>query len=233
MATRQFEQAKKLTFVKDRIAAEYDKMMAEPRRAAKPYADEYPRCESLPEQGRSREQVLAQMQAMSDREASRWQEGFVSGAVYHGDLEHRRFLEQAYAIHSQTNPLHSDLWPSVTKYEAEIVAMTADMLGAEQAGSTAEVCGTVSSGGTESILMAMKTYAIGAALILALSAHGSGASKLRPSVSLAHKNRALPIGKNATVSLGTSTHDCEGIIVVPSPVVVPSEPIRACSIESP
>ncbi|KIG15114.1 Sphingosine-1-phosphate lyase [Enhygromyxa salina] len=153
-----FEQAKKLPFVKDRIAAEYDKMMAELRAAAKPYGDEFPSCDALPEQGRSRDEVLAQMRAMSERESSRWEDGFVSGAVYHGDPEHRQFLEQAYAIHSQTNPLHSDLWPSVTKYEAEIVAMTADMLGAKQAGASAEVCGTVSSGGTESILMAMKTY---------------------------------------------------------------------------
>jgi glutamate/tyrosine decarboxylase-like PLP-dependent enzyme len=36
--------------------------------------------------------------------------------------------------------------------------MTADMLGAREAGPGADVCGTVNSGGTESILLAMKTY---------------------------------------------------------------------------
>lgn len=153
-----FEQAKKLPFVKDRIAAEYDKVMQELRTAAKPYRDEFPSCDALPEQGRTREQILEQMRAMQGREESRWRDGYVSGGVYHGDPEHVALLEQAYAIHSQTNPLHSDLWPSITKYEAEIVAMTADMLGAREAGPGAEVCGTVSSGGTESILLAMKTY---------------------------------------------------------------------------
>ncbi|HBD07471.1 MAG TPA: aspartate aminotransferase family protein, partial [Syntrophobacteraceae bacterium] len=45
-------------------------------------------------------------------------------------------------------------WPSTTKFEAEIVAMTAHMLG----GDGQDIHGTVSSGGTESILLAMKTY---------------------------------------------------------------------------
>jgi len=67
-----------------------------------------------------------------------------------------------YAINSQSNPLHSDVWPSANKFEAEIVMMTANMLGAAQGGgspgSGQEIVGTVSSGGTESILLAMKTY---------------------------------------------------------------------------
>ena len=62
-----------------------------------------------------------------------------------------------YAAHSQSNPLHPDLWPSAAKFEAEIVAMTAGMLGADARRRTT-VVGTVSSGGTESILLAMKAY---------------------------------------------------------------------------
>jgi glutamate/tyrosine decarboxylase-like PLP-dependent enzyme len=153
-----FEQAKKLPFVRDKIAAEYDKVMAELRNAAKPYRDEFPSCSALPEHGRAADEILAQMRALQGREESRWRDGYVSGAVYHGEPEHVALLEQAYAVHSQTNPLHSDLWPSIAKYEAEIVAMTANMLGAREAGPGADVCGTVSSGGTESILLAMKTY---------------------------------------------------------------------------
>lgn len=153
-----FEQAKKLPFLKDRISSEYDKVMAELRRAARPYRDELPSHTRLPEHGRSRDEILGQMRELQARESTRWSEGFVSGAVYHGDPEHIAMLEQVYAIHSQTNPLHSDLWPSISKYEAEIVAMTADMLGAKEAGPNADVCGTVTSGGTESILLAMKTY---------------------------------------------------------------------------
>jgi len=91
---------------------------------------------------------------MRAREEETWKDGFVSGAVYHGDESHIEFLNQVYAINSQSNPLHADVWPSATKFEAEIVAMTAHMLG----GDGQDVHGTVSSGGTESIMLAMKTY---------------------------------------------------------------------------
>jgi sphinganine-1-phosphate aldolase len=94
------------------------------------------------------------MEAMRDHEEETWKDGFVSGAVYHGDMEHIEFLNQVYAINSQSNPLHADVWPSTTKFEAEIVAMTTHMLG----GDGQDVHGTLSSGGTESIMLAMKTY---------------------------------------------------------------------------
>ena len=69
------------------------------------------------------------MEAIRAQEEAQWKDGFVSGAVYHGDQAHIDFLNQIYAINSQSNPLHADVWPSTSKFEAEIVAMTADMLG--------------------------------------------------------------------------------------------------------
>lgn len=36
---------------------------------------------------------------------------------------------QVYAMFSLTNPMHSDVFPSVRKMEGEVVAMTAGMLG--------------------------------------------------------------------------------------------------------
>ncbi len=159
---RLFQQAKRLPILRERIAREYDKLLGEIRRAAKPYGDELPRTTALPEHGRAREDVLAQLRMLSTRERDRWRDGFVSGAVYHGDDDHIAFLSEVYADYSQTNPLHADLWPSVVKLEAEIVAMTADMLGAAHVGDDRRwpggVCGVISSGGTESIMLAMKTY---------------------------------------------------------------------------
>ena len=121
--------------------------------SVKPYRSAFPTYARLPQQGVPRAQVLDTMRAMRDREEDRWADGFASGSVYNGDPEHIEFLNQVYAINSQANPLHADLWPSTVKFEAEIVAMTANMLGGVEG-----VCGTVSSGGTESILLAMKVY---------------------------------------------------------------------------
>jgi len=122
----------------------------------KPYRQDHESYARLPQVGRSRQEVLAELQAFFNREEPRWRDGYVSGAVYHGAQEHIAFQNQAYAINSQSNPLHLDVWPSTLKFEAEIVSMTAHMLGADR--TSDEIVGAVSSGGTESILLAMKTY---------------------------------------------------------------------------
>ncbi|MGD8318690.1 MAG: aspartate aminotransferase family protein, partial [Myxococcales bacterium] len=157
LAARIYRYAKRLPIVKRKIEQEYAPIMEELRQSAKPYRDELQSHPTLPETGKARGDILDEIRELERREDDRWEEGYVSGAVYHGDPEHIAFLNEAYAITSQTNPLHSDLWPSIAKYEAEIVSMAAHMLGAERA-IDAEVCGTVSSGGTESIMLAMRTY---------------------------------------------------------------------------
>ncbi len=153
--------------VNRRIESQFDELMPELEKSLKPYRDELPRRSQLPETGIERAAVLEEIETLREREAARWNDGYVSGAVYHGDEGHIEFLNRIYALTSQANPLHADIWPSIAKYEAEIVAMTADMLGAGAAGpadageagrAEDQICGTVTSGGTESILLAMKTY---------------------------------------------------------------------------
>jgi glutamate/tyrosine decarboxylase-like PLP-dependent enzyme len=157
LVARIYKYAKRFPIVKEKLEAEYAPIMQELRKSAKPYAGEVESHGVLPAEGKGRADILAGIRELERREDERWRDGFVSGAVYHGDPEHIAFLNEAYAITSQTNPLHSDLWPSIAKYEAEIVSMTANMLGADRA-TGAQVCGAVSSGGTESIMLAMRSY---------------------------------------------------------------------------
>ncbi|EFJ48810.1 hypothetical protein VOLCADRAFT_60125, partial [Volvox carteri f. nagariensis] len=80
-----------------------------------------------------------------------------SGAVYMpAEGEHRTLLDDAYRLFSLANPLHADAFPSVRQMEAEVVAITADLLGGGPNGSNPKVCGAMTSGGTESILSAVK-----------------------------------------------------------------------------
>ncbi|WP_426751205.1 pyridoxal phosphate-dependent decarboxylase family protein [Myxococcus sp. Y35] len=148
--------------VKDLLSKETGSLLSELEGGLKPYRGKMPSYERLPPTGRSREDVLRELQALESQEEYRWREGRVSGGVYNGDAEHIAFLNRVYALHSQSNPLHADLWPSATKFEAEVVAMTASMLGADVANAgqpeEARICGAMSSGGTESIMLAMKTY---------------------------------------------------------------------------
>lgn len=127
-----------------------------------PYREKYQTFSEIPTDGILREQVLKQMEELQQTERDRWKEGFASGSVYNGDDEHIAFVNKVYNLQSQVNQLHTDLWPSAAKFEAEIVAMTANMLGAEKAGAPVGtengICGSVTSGGSESILLAMKTH---------------------------------------------------------------------------
>ena len=123
----------------------------------RPYRETHKVYRELPATGRDRQEILREMRELAAQEEAKWRDGFASGAVYHGGADHVAFLNEAYAITPQANPLHPELWPSAVKYEAEIVAMTASLLGGGEDG-VASVCGTVSSGGTESILLAMKAY---------------------------------------------------------------------------
>lgn len=113
----------------------------------------------LPNAPLERERILDDVLRLATAEEASWREGRASGAVYHGDAEHVEFLNRVYALHSQSNPLHTDLWPSGVKFEAEVVSMTAGMLGADAAAADGdEIVGTVTSGGTESIVLAVKAY---------------------------------------------------------------------------
>ncbi len=127
-----------------------------------PYRQRFEIFSRLPAQGRDRAEIIDEMESLRALEQPRWKDGYASGSVYNGDDEHIAFVNRVYAIQSQANQLHADLWPSAAKFESEIVAMTAHMLGAGQTdapfGSERGICGSVSSGGSESILLAMKTY---------------------------------------------------------------------------
>ncbi len=152
--------ARRVPALRTRLEREYERMLAGMEKSVKPYRGRAASFPVLPARGLPREQVLAEVESLAAEERPRWHDGSASGAVYQGDDDHVAFLNRAYASTSQTNPLHADLWPSGAKYEAEIVSMTATMLGgsAIDADPSRAVVGTVTSGGTESILLAVKTH---------------------------------------------------------------------------
>jgi sphinganine-1-phosphate aldolase len=126
-----------------------------------PYRDRLATYDRLPEEGRSRDEILAEMQEVAAGENARWQTGQISGSYYHGGMEHYAFLNKVFGLFSHVNLLQRDMCPSGTKYEAEIIAMTARMLHsdvAEARNPQDRVCGAISSGGTESIMLPMLAY---------------------------------------------------------------------------
>jgi sphinganine-1-phosphate aldolase len=93
----------------------------------------------------------------SSRENPVWEGGQCSGTMYCGDHEHYDFLNEAFANFSYVNSLQRDMCPSATKFEAEIIAMTLDLLGAG-AVEGSRPGGLVTSGGSGSIAHAVLAY---------------------------------------------------------------------------
>ncbi|KMZ73627.1 Dihydrosphingosine Phosphate Lyase [Zostera marina] len=86
--------------------------------------------------------------------------GRCSGTVYINGSEvdgHFSLINEACSMFAHTNPLHQDVFKSVAQYEREVVAMTASMLGSKEKASGGQICGNMTSGGTESILLAVKS----------------------------------------------------------------------------
>ena len=96
-----------------------------------PYADRYPVVRSFPEHGRPRADVLAEIEEMATLEDAPYHEGRISGSVYSGDEEHYAFLNEVFGHFSHANVLQRDMYPSATRFEGEIIAMTADMMHGE------------------------------------------------------------------------------------------------------
>ena len=118
-----------------------------------PYADRYEVHAVIPESGVPREQILRELREMSTEEDRKGDSGRVSGSIYSGDHDHYSFLTEAFGYYAHANVLQRDMYPSATKLEAEIIAMTAEMLNGDEGTS-----GLVTSGGTESLVTAMLTY---------------------------------------------------------------------------
>lgn len=105
----------------------------------------------FPEKGTAKDDVLKKMAAMRDEDA-RWREGKTFSLVFYAGDEVLELLKEAYTMFMSENGLNPSAFPSLRRFEAEVVSMTAHMLGGD-----GDVCGNMTSGGTESILMAVKT----------------------------------------------------------------------------
>ena len=115
----------------------------------------------LPEQGRDEGEVLKELGYMAEQENSKWQDGQCSGTMYHGGMEHYRFLNKVFSLYSFVNLLQRDLCPSGTKFEAEVLAMVGHLLHGDEvskANPMDEEAGAITSGGTDSIFNAMFVY---------------------------------------------------------------------------
>lgn len=104
----------------------------------------------LPANGKSPEQVHDEIEGALGRDAD-WRGGKIWSLVYFAGEDVSAVLKDAYNQAFYTNGLGPGAFKSLRKFESEVIAMTAGLLGYDGAS------GNMTSGGTESILMAVKT----------------------------------------------------------------------------
>jgi sphinganine-1-phosphate aldolase len=106
---------------------------------------------SLPKKGMSPESVLERLEAQRSKDVD-WKSGKTFSLVYYAGEQVMQLLHDAYSMFMAENGLSPMAFPSLKQMENEVVAMTANMLHGGDAAA-----GSMTSGGTESIFMAMKT----------------------------------------------------------------------------
>ncbi|MEL6859237.1 MAG: aminotransferase class V-fold PLP-dependent enzyme, partial [Pseudomonadota bacterium] len=105
----------------------------------------------MPEQGRAWAEVKTEMQARGQADA-KWREGRTAVYVFNAGDEIAAIQKEAYAAFMSENGLGPLAFPSLAQMEKDVVAMGLGLLHGPE-GST----GAMTSGGTDSITMAIKT----------------------------------------------------------------------------
>lgn len=107
----------------------------------------------LPKKGLSFDEVMNQISNYDKLPSVKWKQGYVSGAIYNGNPELTKLNTAVFEKYTWSNPLHPDVFPQIRKMEAEVVQWTVKLFNGSK-----EACGVMTSGGTESIIMAMRAY---------------------------------------------------------------------------
>lgn len=105
---------------------------------------------TLPNVGWSQDKVFDALESLRTKDIA-WREGRAFSLAYHAGAEAISVAEEAYRRFSGENALSTDAFPSLRQIQADVVSMAGSWLGAGQ-----ESAGFMTSGGTESILMAVK-----------------------------------------------------------------------------
>lgn len=148
-----FKQLKKLPSVRKQIEGEKEKIRKNFESEHFSATEGIPNLHALPAQGLSKETILAETRMHLDLGSLDWMAGAMSGTVYNSSAELSGLTTEVYGMAAWTNPLHCDAFPGLRKMEAEIVRMACTLF----KGSSSS-CGCVTTGGTESILLAVKAY---------------------------------------------------------------------------
>lgn len=104
----------------------------------------------IPPNGKSKEEIFRTLERYKGDDLD-WKSGRVMGYVYDPGEKAHDVINHAYTMYLSENALDPLTYPSLLRLENEVVAMTANLLN-----SPPGVVGNFTSGGTESLILAVK-----------------------------------------------------------------------------
>jgi len=105
----------------------------------------------IPEHGRSKDEILQLLASFKQRDLA-WQSGRVLAYTYDPGKEADDVTKASYLMYLSENALDPTAYPSLVKLETDVVRMLINLVRGDD-----QVVGNLTSGGTESILLAIKT----------------------------------------------------------------------------
>ena len=105
----------------------------------------------IPPKGLKKQEIFERMEAYRAGDMN-WRDGRTWAYVYDPGPEAEEVIKQAYMMFLTENALDPTVFPSALRFENELVAMATAHLNGDD-----EVVGNFTSGGTESIMLAVKT----------------------------------------------------------------------------
>lgn len=105
----------------------------------------------MPKRGTGWTDIKRQMAEFQAQDVAKWRDRRAFGVAYAASPELLEIIEQAYSMYVLENARHHHAYPSLKRYEDDIVGMTAALFQGKHA------VGNFVSGGTEGIFLAVKT----------------------------------------------------------------------------
>ena len=106
---------------------------------------------TLPKKGRPAEEILEQLAQLKQHDVA-WESGKVLAYVYEPKKETEAVTKAAYSMYLIENGLDPTAFPSLLQLENQLMGIAIDLLNGDE-----ETVGSFTSGGTESIILAVKT----------------------------------------------------------------------------
>jgi glutamate/tyrosine decarboxylase-like PLP-dependent enzyme len=141
--------------------------------------------------------TVRQMLAAAGEQDMPWEQGRGWSLVYDLPGEHSALVADASAMYAAANGLSASAFPSAARFESAVIAMTASVVAPQRA-----AFGVFTSGGTESIMLAVKAARdregapAGGEVVVPVTAHPAFG---KAAAYLGLRLRTVPVGKSGAV----------------------------------